>query len=85
MYPNTTSYIFWPQSTYIGTTLRPMYIILFRYIDPKGLYCMCMSAHAGASNNQSMSVCIGGQDLLGKRVLQLLGHLGFRVCAVYMF
>ena len=31
MYP----YIHWPQSTYIGTTLRPKYI-LFGYMDPQG-------------------------------------------------
>ena len=28
-------YILWPQSTYIGTTLRPMHI-LYEYMDPYG-------------------------------------------------
>ena len=28
-------YKFWPPSAYIGTTLRPEYI-LFRYMDPVG-------------------------------------------------
>ena len=31
MYPNS---IFWPQSAYTGTTLRPKYI-LFRYMGPQ--------------------------------------------------
>ena len=29
-------YILWPQSTHIGTTLRPTYI-LFGYMDPQGV------------------------------------------------
>ena len=29
-------YILWPQSTYIGTILRPKYIILFGHMDPSG-------------------------------------------------
>ena len=33
MYPN--SLIHWPQSTYIGTTLRPKYILV-GYMDPLG-------------------------------------------------
>ena len=31
-------YILWPQSIYIGTTLRPKYILLFEYMDPQGLF-----------------------------------------------
>ena len=33
-----TVYRLWPQSTYIGTTLRPKYL-LFGYMDPQGYGC----------------------------------------------
>ena len=36
MYPNSILYILWPQSTYIGTTLRPKYI-RFGHMDPQGV------------------------------------------------